>query len=53
MVLQTFGASRLAELMQASRLREPDTSWLLFGPDDPDVVEAVEDDAFPMLLAAE
>ena len=32
MTLQLVGAARLARLMQADRLRNLDTGWLLFGP---------------------
>ena len=53
MVFRTTGAGWLALMMRAERTRsgvELDTEWLLHGPTDPD---AIEDDAPPMLLAAE
>ncbi len=33
MLFQVIGACRLTALMRAERLRELDTSWLLFGPE--------------------
>lgn len=51
MVLRTLGVMPLARLLG----RDPpllDTSWLLFGPTDSDVVEQDEDQP-PLLLAAE
>jgi hypothetical protein len=54
MVLRTAGAGWLALMMRAERTRAGldalDTEWLLHGPSDPEIVE---DDAPPMLLAAE
>lgn len=51
MTLQLVGAVHLARLMQAERVRDLDTSWLLFGPvDEP----AIEDEApAPFRYAAE
>ena len=54
MVLRTTGANWLTLMMRAERARRGDpldSEWLLYGPTDPDAVEA-EDDA-PGLLAAE
>ena len=45
MVLRMTGASWLALMMRAERddaHRRPDASWLLYGPTDPEVVEARE-----------
>jgi hypothetical protein len=53
MVFRTAGAGWLALMMRAERTRaghEPDTDWLLHGPNDP---ESTEDEEAPRLLAAE
>jgi hypothetical protein len=53
MVFLTTGVTWLALMMQAERTRAgaaPDAEWLL-GPTDSDAMD--EDDAPPMLLAAE
>ena len=51
MVLRTVGASLIARLMKIEDATA-DSSWLLFGPDDPDLVEQNDpEDAW--LLAAE
>jgi hypothetical protein len=45
MVLRMTGASWLASMMRAERDEDEtrqDASWLLYGPTDPDVVEARE-----------
>ena len=52
MVVQTLGACQLMRLMRSER-RPLETDWLLFGPTDPEVIEADADDAPPILLAAE
>lgn len=52
MVFQAIGACALMRLMRLDRGDEPQTEWLLYGPSDPEVVEA-EDQAPPLLLAAE
>lgn len=52
MVLRSLGAATLVQLMRSEREPEPPTDWLLFGPDDPDVIEAMREDP-PLLLAAE
>jgi hypothetical protein len=52
MVLRMAGSGLIARLMQTEA--GIDTAWLLYGPEDPDVVEPAEpafDDAW--LLAAE
>jgi hypothetical protein len=54
MVLRTTATSLLVMMMRAGAARDqPDTTWLLYGPTDPEVTEAAEDDAPPLLLAAE
>ncbi len=58
MVYRTTGASVLASMMRAERTRraarDPDLSWLLHGPTDPDVVEDHDHEQQPArLLAAE
>jgi hypothetical protein len=53
MVLRMVGSGLMARLMQTEG-GGIDTAWLLYGPEDPDVVEPAEPavDA-PWLLAAE
>jgi len=34
MTVRSIGAASLARLMRADRIRDLDTSWLLFGPVD-------------------
>lgn len=51
MVVRSMGAAMLAQLMRAEREGWP-MDWLLFGPDDPEVVER-DGDRPPLLLAAE
>ena len=56
MTVRSLGATTLAKLMRADRLRDLDTSWLLFGPADDAVeaeVEAPEDTAAAWRYAAE
>lgn len=57
MVLRTTGAGWLALMMRAERTRDGgaplDSEWLLFGPTDPEVVEAQEPPPPAWLLAAE
>jgi hypothetical protein len=57
MVLRTTGAGLLVMLMTRSSWTrsQADTAWLLYGPTDPDAVEAPaeDDDSPPLLLAAE
>ena len=46
MTVRSIGPATLARLMQADRIRDLDTSWLLFGPADeaaPADEEPVED----------
>jgi hypothetical protein len=53
MVLRMVGAEMISRLMQAED-GWIDTAWLLFGPDDPDLIEAPgRDDEDGWLLAAE
>ena len=52
MILHGLGPCLIARLLRADREREPDSDWLLFGPTDPEVVEAPEEEAV-VLLAAE
>jgi len=52
MILQGLGPRQIARLLQAERAREPTSDWLLFGPTDPEVVEAPAE-APAWLLAAE
>ena len=41
MTVRSIGAATLARLMRADRIRDLDTSWMLFGPADDEVeVEA-------------
>ncbi len=51
MVLRTLGVTPLARLLGRD-LYSLDTSWLLFGPTDDEVVEQDEDEP-TLLLAAE
>jgi hypothetical protein len=55
MVFRTTGASVLASMMRAERARraalEQDLAWLLHGPTDPEVVEALEEEPAPLLAA--
>ncbi|HRD28467.1 MAG TPA: hypothetical protein PLO65_09220 [Caulobacter sp.] len=53
MVLQGLGPCLIVSLLRASREREPDSDWLLYGPADPEVVEAPAVEAPALLLAAE
>ncbi len=53
MILHGLGPCLIARLLRAEREREPESDWLLFGPTDPEVVEAPEPDAPVFLLAAE
>ena len=41
-VVQGLGAEMVVALMRAERGRDPDLSWLLFGPDDDCVVDGPE-----------
>lgn len=50
MVLRLLGAAALAELMRNDR-PEPVMDWLLFGPEDDEVVETPAPQA--LLMAAE
>jgi hypothetical protein len=50
MVLRTLGSRALSRLMATPDRRAADFLWLLFGPTDPDAVEAANDD---LPLAAE
>lgn len=50
MVLRTVGASLIARLMKMEDAAA-ESGWLLFGPDDPDLIEQDNDEAW--LLAAE
>lgn len=52
MILHGLGPCLIARLLRAEREREPESDWLLFGPTDPEVVEAAEE-AAEWLLAAE
>jgi hypothetical protein len=53
MVLRSMGAATLARLMRPEREDDwPGSDWLLFGPEDPQVIEPAQP-APPMLLAAE
>jgi hypothetical protein len=47
MILQTTGGSVLVALMRFDRAAERDTEWLLFGPTDPEVVEAATELRIP------
>lgn len=51
MVLRSLGAATLAQLMRTEREPALPTDWLLFGPEDPEVVE--QEEPWPILLAAE
>lgn len=55
MVFRMTGASVLASMMRAERAkraeRDPDLSWLLHGPTDPDVVEGEDHDPAHLLAA--
>ena len=51
MILRSLGAEALARLMTAGEDRAPDLSWLLFGPNNPAIVEGGSADELP--LAAE
>ncbi|WP_201722867.1 hypothetical protein [Caulobacter sp. BP25] len=55
MVYRTTGASVLAWMMRAERAKraalEQDLSWLLHGPTDPEVVEALQEESAPLLAA--
>lgn len=51
MVLRTLGVMPLARLLGRD-IFQLDTTWLLFGPTDEDVIERDEDEP-PTLLAAE
>lgn len=51
MVVRMLGAAALAELMRMDRPPEPITDWLLFGSEDPEVVETPEPSV--LLMAAE
>lgn len=56
MTVRSIGAATLARLMQADRVRDLDSSWLLFGPADEAVSaedEPVEDSAPAWRYAAE
>lgn len=61
MVLRTTGASWLTLMMRAESARGRaqgrdggvDTAWLLYGPDNPDVVEGEDEEPPEQLLAAE
>lgn len=52
MVVRAIGAGLLARLIGGERGDIPDTSWLMFGPTDAEVVETDEPEE-PLLLAAE
>ena len=55
MVLRTTGASVLASMMRAERIRrlalDPDLSWLLHGPTDPEVTNPIEEEDMRLLAA--
>lgn len=57
MVYRTTGASVLASMMRADRVRraalEQDLAWLLHGPTDPEVVEDEAAEQPALLMAAE
>lgn len=53
MILHGLGPCQIARLLRAEREREPVSDWLLFGPTDPEVVEAAEPATPVFLLAAE
>lgn len=57
MVFRTTGAGWLTLMMQAERAGRGgdriDSEWLLFGPTDPEAVEAEAEIIVPGLLAAE
>ena len=62
MILQGLGPCLIARLLRAEREREAVSDWLLFGPTNPEVVEAAQPEAeqpeaeqpeAPWLLAAE
>ena len=48
MILRSLGPEALSRLMRVDDADGPDLSWLLFGPVDPAVVEADQDDALPL-----
>lgn len=52
MTVQILGAPRLAAIMRAERLRDLDSSWLLFGPETEEGGEQLEDYE-PLKYAAE
>jgi hypothetical protein len=52
MTVQMVGARRLSVLMRAERLRDLDSSWLLFGP-EPDEAEEETAGLEPWKIAAE
>jgi hypothetical protein len=48
MTVQGLGVGVLTALMRSERRRDFDSSWLLFGPEEPAEAEAAEkDDATP------
>lgn len=54
MILHGLGPCLITRLLRAERAREPESEWLLFGPTDPEVVEAAAAaEAAEWLLAAE
>ena len=53
MTVQGLGVSVLTALMRSERRRDIDSSWLLFGPEEPAEEDEERPDAQPWRFAAE
>lgn len=53
MTVQGLGVGVLTALMRSERRRDIDSSWLLFGPEEPAAEEEAEEKPQPWRFAAE